>query len=60
LIDKAQAIRQLNALPVGLASGAVIKNAIPAGSFLTWGDVELDESSRVVQLRREQDQLDEN
>jgi predicted homoserine dehydrogenase-like protein len=60
LIDKAEAIRQMNALPVGLASGAVIKNAIPAGSFLTWGDVELDESSRVVQLRREQDQLDEN
>ena len=58
LIDEARTTRQLNALPVGLAPGAVVKNPVTAGNFLTWEDVELDENSRVVQLRREQDQLD--
>jgi predicted homoserine dehydrogenase-like protein len=41
-----------------LAPGAVIENPVPAGGYLTWEDVKLDENSRVVQLRREQDQLD--
>jgi predicted homoserine dehydrogenase-like protein len=58
LIDKAENTRRLNALPVGLAPGAVIKNPVPAGACVTWEDVGLDENSRVVQLRREQDQLD--
>jgi predicted homoserine dehydrogenase-like protein len=58
LIDKAENTRRLNALPVGLAPGAVIENPVPAGGYLTWEDVKLDENSRVVQLRREQDQLD--
>jgi len=60
LIDKADTIRDLKALPVGLAPGAVVKNPIPAGNYLTWDDVDLDESSRVVQLRREQDRLDKS
>ena len=58
LIEDAETAREMNALPVGLAPGAVVKTSIPAGAFLTWQDVELDENSRVVQLRREQDQLD--
>ena len=58
LIDKAETIRDLKALPVGLAPGAVVKTPIRAGSYLTWDDVDLDESSRVVQLRREQDHID--
>jgi predicted homoserine dehydrogenase-like protein len=58
LIEKAETAREMNALPVGLAPGAVVKKPIPAGAFLTWQDVELDEDSRVVQLRREQDRLD--
>jgi predicted homoserine dehydrogenase-like protein len=58
LIDKADTIRDLKALPVGLAPGAVVKTPIQAGSYLTWDDVDLDESSRVVQLRREQDHID--
>ena len=58
LIDKAENTRKLNALPVGLAPGAVIENPVPAGGCVTWEDVKLDENSRVVQLRREQDQLD--
>jgi predicted homoserine dehydrogenase-like protein len=58
LIDKAENTRKLNALPVGLAPGALIENPVPAGGCVTWEDVKLDENSRVVQLRREQDQLD--
>jgi len=58
LIDNAESIRELNALPVGLAPGAVVNKPVPAGSFVTWEHVDLDENSRVVQLRREQDQLD--
>lgn len=58
LIDKADTIRDLKALPVGLAPGAVVKTPIRTGSYLTWDDVDLDESSRVVQLRREQDHID--
>lgn len=58
MIDKAQITRELNALPVGLAPGAVIENPVSAGGCITWSDVKLDENSRVVQLRREQDQLD--
>jgi predicted homoserine dehydrogenase-like protein len=57
LIDNAETTRELNVLPVGLAPGAEVKNPIPAGQFLTWEDVALDESSLVVQLRRKQDQL---
>ncbi|MBK5108232.1 MAG: hypothetical protein JJE12_08870, partial [Anaerolineales bacterium] len=58
LIEDAETTREMEALPVGLAPGAVVKKPIPAGAFLTWQDVELDEDSRVVQLRREQDRLD--
>jgi len=57
LIDNAETTRKLNVLPVGLAPGAEVKYPIPAGQFLTWEDVALDESSLVVQLRRKQDQL---
>ena len=48
----------MNALPVGLAPGAAITKPVQAGSYITWDDIKLDENSRVVQLRKEQDQLD--
>jgi predicted homoserine dehydrogenase-like protein len=60
MMDKAEITRSLNALPVGLAPGAEIFHPVAAGQFLTWEDVKLDESSRVVQLRREQDALDKS
>jgi predicted homoserine dehydrogenase-like protein len=59
LIDSAEEIKKLNGLPVGLAPGAKITRPIQAGQFITWQDVLLDESSRVVQLRRQQDALDQ-
>lgn len=55
LMDRAEAVRALNALPVGLAPGAEVVKPVAAGALLTWEDVKLDESSTVVKLRREQD-----
>jgi predicted homoserine dehydrogenase-like protein len=57
VMDRAQIVRELDALPVGLAIGATICRPVPAGDVVTWNDVQLDETSMVVKLRREQDQL---
>ena len=56
VIDRAEAARALNALPMGLAPGAVVARPVPAGHIVTWDDVKLDESSALVRLRRQQDQ----
>jgi predicted homoserine dehydrogenase-like protein len=55
VIDRAEVAQELNALPVGLAPGARITRPVPQGAILTWEDVQLDESSPVVKLRRLQD-----
>lgn len=57
VMDRAEAARQLNALPVGLAPGAKVVRPVTAGQVVTWDDVSLDESSTVVKLRRQQDQM---
>ncbi len=49
--------RKLNALPVGLAPGARMKRDVWKDKLITWDDVELDESSILVRLRRMQDGL---
>jgi predicted homoserine dehydrogenase-like protein len=56
-IEQAEITATLNALPVGLAPGAKIVRAVPAGEIVTWNDVELDEDSVVVRLRRQQDEM---
>ncbi len=56
-IDRAEIARTLNALPVGLAPRAVVTRPVPAGAIVTWDDVQLDEDSAVVRLRRQQDAL---
>jgi predicted homoserine dehydrogenase-like protein len=56
--DRAEVVRGLNGLPVGLAPGAVMTRAVAAGEVVTWDAVKLDESQIVVQLRRRQDALD--
>jgi predicted homoserine dehydrogenase-like protein len=58
VMDEAPAVRALNALPVGLAPGARLTRPVPAGRVLNWDDVQLDESSTVVKLRRQQDKND--
>jgi predicted homoserine dehydrogenase-like protein len=57
VMDRAAVARDLGALPVGLAPGAVMARPVAAGSIITWADVHLDEDSTVVRLRREQDAL---
>lgn len=57
VMDRAEIAGDLNALPVGLAPGARVVRPVAAGAIVTWDDVELDESSVVVQLRRQQDAL---
>jgi predicted homoserine dehydrogenase-like protein len=55
VIDRAEVARGLDALPVGLAPGAGVVRPVAAGAIITWEDVQLDEASTVVKLRRQQD-----
>jgi predicted homoserine dehydrogenase-like protein len=57
VMDRAEAAQSLNALPVGLAPGAVIAKPVARGEVVTWDDVSLDAGSTVVKLRRMQDAL---
>ncbi|MEI8132144.1 MAG: hypothetical protein WCG34_06900 [Leptolinea sp.] len=56
-IDIAVEAKKLQALPTGLCPGAEMKKPVSAGQIITWGDVILDETLRVVKLRRQQDAL---
>jgi predicted homoserine dehydrogenase-like protein len=42
-------------VPLGVIAGARLVRDVPAGTYLTLDDVELDESSTIVALRRLQD-----
>jgi predicted homoserine dehydrogenase-like protein len=55
VMDRAEEARKLNALPVGLAIGAKVIRPVAVGEIVKWEDVELDEASVVVRLRRKQD-----
>jgi predicted homoserine dehydrogenase-like protein len=55
VMDRAEYVRQSNGLPAGLALGAKITSPVACGAIVTWDDVQLDEESTVVKLRREQD-----
>ena len=57
VMDLATEARKVNALPIGISPGAVMKRPVDAGKIITWDDVTLDEESTVVRLRREQDGL---
>ena len=57
VMDRAEIARGLNALPAGLAPGARVVRPVARGEILSWDDVELDETSTVVKLRRMQDTL---
>jgi predicted homoserine dehydrogenase-like protein len=56
-MDRAEEAKKLDALPVGIAPGAVMVKPARKGDVITWAHVKLDESSTVVKLRREQDAL---
>jgi len=57
VMELAAEARKLYALPNGLCPGARVINPVKAGEIITWDDVELDERSTVVKLRRQQDKL---
>jgi predicted homoserine dehydrogenase-like protein len=57
VMDRAEVVRELRALPVGLAPGAQVVRPVAAGAIVTWEDVKLDETSTVVKLRRHQEAL---
>ena len=57
LMERAIIASGVNALPVGLAPGAVMVHPVRAGEIIRWQDVQLDEQQIVVKLRRMQDQL---
>ncbi len=44
-------------LPIGLAAGVRLKNAIGAGHPIRWADVEIDHTDSVVRLRRRMETL---
>jgi len=60
VMDLADKAWELNALPVGLSPGAKIVQPVEAGQVITWEDVNLDEESAVVKLRRQQDEAIHN
>lgn len=52
VMPAAESLRR-RALPLGLAHGVKLKNAIPEGGVVTWDDVEADETLQAVKVRRE-------
>jgi predicted homoserine dehydrogenase-like protein len=55
MIERADVTQAEGLLPIGLAPGAKLVKDVPQDQPITYGDVELDESSTIVQLRRMQD-----
>ncbi len=43
----------LEALPIGLAHGVSLRNAVAKGQVVKWSDVSIDEDQETVRLRRE-------
>jgi len=46
----------LGALPIGLAHGIELRNAVAAGEMVRWSDVAIDEGQEPVRFRREMEQ----
>jgi predicted homoserine dehydrogenase-like protein len=55
IIERADAAHGADMLPLGLAPGSRVRKPIDVGQTLTYSDVELDEGSMIVHLRRLQD-----
>ncbi|MGA9747211.1 MAG: SAF domain-containing protein [Nocardioides sp.] len=57
LIDDADDFARDNAVPLGVLAGATLRHDVPVDHLLTYDDVELDEASTIVRLRRMQDEM---
>jgi predicted homoserine dehydrogenase-like protein len=55
-LSRADALAR-DALPLGLAQGAVVRLPIAKGEFLTYANCAPDEGLKIVQVRRAQDEL---
>ncbi len=59
LIDPSEDFARDGLVPLGVLSGAVLKRDVPTDHTLTYDDVELDESSVIVRMRRIQEDIAE-
>lgn len=59
LIDDATDFARDGAVPLGVLAGATLRRDVPVDHLLTYDDVDLDESSTIVRLRRLQDAMPE-
>jgi predicted homoserine dehydrogenase-like protein len=59
LIDDASDFARDNAVPLGVLAGATLRHDVPVDHLLTYDDVDLDETSTIVRLRRMQDAMAE-
>lgn len=55
--DIAKDAKRDNLVPIGLIQNAIVQKPIKVGDLVSYDQVELDESSLIVQLRRKQDSL---
>ncbi len=59
LIDPSEDFARDGLVPLGVLSGAVLKRDVPTDHTLTYDDVELNESSVIVRMRRIQEDIAE-
>jgi predicted homoserine dehydrogenase-like protein len=57
VIDPAEDFVRDGAVPLGVLQGAVLTRDVPVDAMLTYDDVELVESSTIVQMRRIQEAM---
>lgn len=57
LIDPADDFARDGAVPLGVLAGAVLRHDVPVDHMLTYDDVELNEGSTIVQMRRIQETM---
>jgi predicted homoserine dehydrogenase-like protein len=55
--DIAKDAKRDNLVPIGLIQNAIVQKPVKVGELISYDQVELDESSLIVQLRRKQDSL---
>ena len=55
--DKVEAALRDNLVPICILQGAIAKREIPVGAYVTYDDVELDQTHTIYKLRQEQDAL---
>jgi len=57
MIDDSDTFRAERSVPLGVLAGATLRRPVEAGKLLTYDDVDLDETSTIVALRRLQDTM---